>query len=114
MSGMWVALIHFQRCFASYRFVCEGPPTWVGRRFDVPFRGGYWDEGELNKAQGCFVSDGLCVCSFDSLVVLCVFHLLIRFVCFVSFPGRSFAQKLWAHLKQRLASRNRVPPLLGC
>ena len=27
------------------------------------------------------VSDGLCVCSFVSLVVLCVFHLL-RFVCF--------------------------------
>ena len=26
------------------------------------------------------VSDGLCVCSFVSLVVLCVFHLL-RFVC---------------------------------
>ena len=27
------------------------------------------------------VSDGLCVCSFVPLVVLCVFHLL-RFVCF--------------------------------
>ena len=30
------------------------------------------------------VSDGLCVCSFVPLVVLCVFHLL-RFVCALTF-----------------------------
>ena len=36
------------------------------------------------------VSDGLCVCSFVSLVVLCVFHLL-RFVCIVTNLGHRYS-----------------------